>query len=109
MKLLTLSAACAAALALSFAGGAQASESVVTAKLQSPVAAKTKVIAGGAIFVCEADACVALEPTSQTFALAACKSIAKAAGPLTAFGSPARSLDADKLGTCNASAKMAAR
>ena len=109
MKLLTLSAACAAAFTLSFAGGAQASESIITAKLQNPVSAKTKVIAGGAIFACEADACVALEPTSQTYALAACKSVAKVAGPLAAFGSPARSLDADKLGACNASAKMAAR
>ena len=62
MKLQIL-AACAA-LATLTAGQALAADAI-TAKLSAPVAEKTKFIAGGAMFHCEADACVALAPTSH--------------------------------------------
>lgn len=101
MKLQTLAAACVAISFLS-AGAALAGEPV-TAKLQQPVAEKTKFIAGGAMFVCEADACVAAAPTSQTFAAATCKAVAAKVGPLASFQAR-KSLDADRLGDCNASA-----
>ncbi|MET0271708.1 MAG: hypothetical protein ABW360_01825 [Phenylobacterium sp.] len=98
MKLQIL-AACAA-LATFSAGAAFAGEPI-TAKLQSPVAEKTKFIAGGAMFVCEADACVALAPTSQTFATASCKTIAGKVGPVAAFGGR-KALDETRLADCNA-------
>jgi len=103
MKLQTLAAACAALVTLSVAGSAFA-ESAVTAKLQAPVAQKTKFIAGGAMFVCEGDTCVAQAPTSQTFAAATCKTIAKTVGAVASFGGERRTLDADKVGACNAAA-----
>lgn len=103
MKLQTLSAACAAVITLSFAGGAFAAD-VVTAKLQSPVAEKTKFIAGGAVFLCEADVCVASSPSSQTFASSTCKAVAKNVGAITAFGNAGKTLDAGKLDACNAGA-----
>ena len=82
MKLQIL-AACAA-LATLTAGQALAADAI-TAKLSAPVAAKTKFIAGGAMFNCEADTCVALAPTSQTFATATCKTIADKVGVVAAF------------------------
>jgi hypothetical protein len=97
MKLQIL-AACAALVTLS-AGAAFASDPI-TAKLQAPVAEKTKFIAGGAMFVCEADACVANAPTSQTFATAACKTIAGKVGPVAAFGGH-KVLDERRLADCN--------
>ena len=100
MKLQIL-AACAALLSLS-AAPALAGDAI-TAKLQSPVAAKVKFIAGGAIFNCEADTCVALAPTSTTFAAATCKTIADKVGPVSAFGG-LKSLSDDKLADCNAKA-----
>ncbi|MDO8799355.1 hypothetical protein [Phenylobacterium sp.] len=103
MKLHTLSAACAAVITLSFAGGAFAAEPV-TAKLTAPVAAKTKFIAGGAVFLCEADACVASAPSSQTFATSTCKAVAKNVGAIASFGVGGKTLDADKLSACNTSA-----
>jgi hypothetical protein len=103
MKLQTLSAACAAVITLSFAGGAFAAEPV-TAKLAAPVAEKTKFIAGGAVFLCEADACVASAPSSQTFAASTCKAVAKNVGAITSFGLNGKTLDADKLGACNTAA-----
>ena len=100
MKLQIL-AACAAlvtvAAAPAFAGDA------ITAKLATPVAAPVKFIAGGAMFKCEADACVALAPTSATFAAATCKVVAEKVGPVTAF-TQMKALADDKLADCNAKA-----
>lgn len=100
MKLQIL-AACAALVTLS-AGSALAGDPI-TAKLASPVAEKTKFIAGGAMFNCEADACVALAPTSQTFAASTCKAIADKVGVVASFEGR-KTLDADKLAGCNAKA-----
>ncbi|WP_296598198.1 hypothetical protein [Phenylobacterium sp.] len=98
MKLQFL-AACAALATLS-AGSALAGDAI-TAKLAAPVAAKTKFIAGGAMFNCDGDVCVAAAPTSQTFATATCKTIADKVGVVASFEGR-KTLDADKLADCNA-------
>ena len=100
MKLQIL-AACAA-LATFTAGQALAADTI-TAKLASPVAEKTKFIAGGAMFNCEGDTCIAAAPTSQTFATATCKTIADKVGVVASFGGR-KSLAEDKLADCNAKA-----
>ncbi|HKP79676.1 MAG TPA: hypothetical protein VJU34_11190 [Phenylobacterium sp.] len=104
MKLQIL-AACAALVALS-AGSAVAGESI-TVKLASPIAEKTKLIAGGAMFNCEADTCVAAAPASQTFAASTCKTIADKVGVVASFEGR-KPLGADKLASCNAKAVAAA-
>lgn len=101
MKIQTLVAACAAVAALSAAGSAFANDAVV-AKLTAPITGNAKFIAGGAVFICTGDTCVAAAPTSQTYAVAACKVVVKSAGPVASFTSSAKSLDADKLAACNA-------
>jgi hypothetical protein len=101
MKLRTLTAACAALVSLS-ATAALAAEPV-TAKLQQPLAQPTKFIAGGAMFVCEADACVANVPTSQTFSTATCKAVAAKTGAIVSFEGR-KALDEARLTECNASA-----
>ena len=98
MKLQIL-AACAA-LATLTAGQALAADAI-TAKLASPVAEKTKFIAGGAMFNCEANTCVAQAPTSQTFAIATCKTIADKVGVVASFEGR-KALDEGKLADCNA-------
>jgi hypothetical protein len=98
---LQILAACAAIATLS-AGAAFAAEPV-TAKLQSPVAAPVKFIAGGAIFTCDADACTATATTSQTFATSTCKAIAAKVGPVSSFEGR-KSLEADRLADCNGAA-----
>lgn len=100
MKLQIL-AACAAIMTLS-AAPALAAEPV-TVKLASPVAGATKFIAGAAMFVCEADACVAQAPMSQTFSTATCKAVADKVGVITSFEGR-RALDAGRLADCNAKA-----
>lgn len=102
MKLRTLAAACAAITTLT-AGQAAFAADAVTAKLQAPVAEKTKFIAGGAMFNCEGDTCVAAAPTSQTFATSTCKTIADKVGPVASFEGR-KSLAEDKLADCNAKA-----
>ena len=98
MKLLTLAAACAALVTLSAAPARAGDPSV--AKLQTPVSEKTKFIAGGAMFVCEGDACVAAAPQSTTFASSTCKTIASKVGPIASFGGY-KSMDDAKLADCN--------
>ena len=100
MKLQIL-AACAALV--TFSAGSALAGDPITAKLASPVADKTTFIAGGAMFNCEADACVALAPTSATFAGATCKTIADKVGVIASFEGR-KALDADKLASCNAKA-----
>jgi curli biogenesis system outer membrane secretion channel CsgG len=101
MKLLTLAAACAAVVTLSAAPAAPAfAAEPVTAKLQQPVAQPTKFIAGGAMFNCEADACVATATTSETFSSGACKAVAAKVGPIAAFTS-LKPMDEARLAACN--------
>jgi len=98
MKLITLAAACAAVFTLASAP-AFAAEPVI-AKLQTPVAQKVKFIAGGAMFVCEGDACIAQATTSATLGAATCKTIAGKVGPIAAFGGY-KSFDDARLSDCN--------
>lgn len=100
MKLQIL-AACAALA--TFAAGSALAGDTITAKLASPVAEKTKFIAGGAMFNCEGDTCVAAAPTSQTFAAATCKTIADKVGVVASFQGR-KALDEGRLADCNAKA-----
>lgn len=104
MKLHTLAAACAAIASLS-ATAAFASEPV-TAKLQAPVASPVKFIAGGAIFACDGDTCVASAATSQTFSAATCKAVAAKVGAVASFESR-KALDDARLAQCNTAAANA--
>jgi hypothetical protein len=106
MKLQTLAAACAVVVSLTTAQAAFAGDAI-TAKLQQPVAEKTKLIAGGAVFLCEADACVAQTPSSQTFATGACKAIASKVGAIASFGDARKQLEAGRLTDCNTVARAA--
>jgi hypothetical protein len=99
MKLQTLAAACAA-LATFSAAPAFASE-IVTAKLQQPVAAKTKFIAGGAMFNCDGDQCVASAPVTTTYSPATCRAIAAKVGPVAAFTDGRKEYTTERLATCN--------
>jgi hypothetical protein len=101
MKLRLFAAACAALFSLS-ATAALASDPV-TAKLEQPVAQPVKFIAGGAVFVCENDACVARAAMSDTYSLDTCKVVAAKMGAVAAF-SDTRAFNAQRLAACNASA-----
>lgn len=101
MKLQTLAAV--AALAVSFAATSALADGTVTATLKTPVAAKTKVLAGGAVFTCEGTTCTALSVSDRTVTTAGCKALVKAVGPVASLGG-AKSLSDDNLAKCNAGA-----
>jgi len=101
MKRLTTAAACAAIATLT-ATAAFASEPV-TAKLAQPLAQPMKFIAGGAVFDCADDACIARAATSETFSTATCKQVAAKVGAVAAFTS-LRTMDDQRLAACNATA-----
>jgi hypothetical protein len=101
MKLHTLAAACAAFVSLS-ATAALAAEPV-TVKLQAPVAQPVKFIAGGAIFNCDGDTCVANATTSSTFGADTCKTVASKVGAVATFNGR-KALDEARLAQCNTAA-----
>jgi hypothetical protein len=92
-----------AALALSTS--AFAASGPVIVKLSAPLAAPTKVVAGGAIFSCAGDTCVATNPSSGTADFNTCKIVVHSVGPATSFGVAGAALAADRLAACNESAK----
>ena len=98
MKLRTLAAA--AILSASFAAPAFAAGAISVA-LQAPVAAKTKVVAGGAVFSCVEATCVAANAPSRALTAATCKAIVKEVGAVTAFNGERKSLAAEDLARCN--------
>jgi hypothetical protein len=103
MKLRSL-AAVAALTTVMFAGSAFADGRIAVA-LDQPLAAKTKVVAGGAVFVCEGAECVSAQAPSRALTAVACKALAKEVGRVAAFGGDTKSLDADDLTRCNVAAK----
>jgi hypothetical protein len=103
MKLQTLAAACVAAAAFSTAAFAA---EPVTAKLAQPVAQPTKFIAGGAVFNCEGDTCVAGATTSGTYAVDTCKVVAAKVGAVATF-TGRHSFDDARLAQCNVAAAKA--
>jgi hypothetical protein len=104
MTFKTLAAACAAVCALS-ATGALAAEPI-TVKLSAPVAQPVKLIAGGAMFDCQGDACVAQATMSGTYATDTCKAIAAKVGQVAAFEGR-RTFDNARLADCNTVAAKA--
>ena len=98
MKLRTL--AVAAILSAFFAAPAFAAGNISVA-LQAPVAAKTKIVAGGAVFSCVEATCVATNAPSRALTAATCKAIVKEVGAVTAFAGDRKSLAAEDLARCN--------
>lgn len=94
----------AAVISLSFAGAAFA-DGKVSASLATPVAAKIKVVAAGALFVCEGSTCVASSAQGRTVTVSGCKELVKAVGAVTAFSNGKRAIEGEALANCNAVAK----
>src|SRR4051812_33154461 len=91
--------------AMALSSSALAASGPVVVKLAAPLAAPTKVIAGGAIFSCAGDTCVATNPSSGTADFGTCKIVVHSVGAATSFGTATAPLAADRLATCNESAK----
>lgn len=107
MKLQSLAAVAALSVSMSLFAGAAFADGRIAVALENPLAAKTKVVAGGAVFVCEGAECVSTAAPSRALTAVSCKALAKEVGRVAAFGGDTKSLDADDLTRCNASAKGA--
>ncbi len=107
MKLQTLALAATLSLGLSAVlGGAALADGQLNAALRAP-AAKTKVVAGGAVWTCDGAACVAAAAPSRAFSAAGCKALVKEVGPVAAVGAEARQLDGADLAKCNGETAVA--
>lgn len=96
MKLQVLAAA--AALSLAFGGVSFAGDGKIVVSLKAPVAAKTKIVAGGAVFNCEGTTCVAAAAPARTDTAKGCKALSKEVGEVVSFGS----LGSEDLVKCGA-------
>jgi hypothetical protein len=93
-----------AAVACLAAGSALAAEPVV-GKLATPLKSRVVTVAGGGVFSCEADTCIANTPGADSNTLRACRDVARLTGAFVSFGTASRPLPAEKLTVCNTSAK----
>ncbi len=102
---LRLATACALAT-ISLAGSAFA-EARISATLEAPQSARSKLIAAHAVFVCQDASCVAGIAPDDALSVSGCKDLAKRVGRLSAYGDQRRTLSAEQLATCNAAAAPA--
>lgn len=96
--------AAAAVLTLVVSAPAFAAGGKISVTLQSPVAEKTKVIAGGAVFACEGATCIAASAPDRALTARSCKTLVKEVGAVAAFEGERRALDAAALAACNGAA-----
>lgn len=97
----------AAALALALSGPAFAADGKVTVSLCAPLAAKTKIVALGAVFACEGETCIAWGAPEAAVSAFACKTLAREAGPVASVEGRGRTLGADDIARCNLAAAQA--
>jgi hypothetical protein len=98
-----VAAAFAALCAVSFASSALAEP--VIAKLQTPVASATRPVASDSVYECLGDICAARAGWETAGGMRGCRDLARQVGAVTAFGTGAKQLTADKLTECNQSAR----
>jgi hypothetical protein len=91
----------AAALTLAVTTAAHAEGSFATASLATPVAKTTQVIAGGAVWTCEGDACRAPATSDRTLSVSSCKQLVREVGPVKTYGVDKHALSTDELTRCD--------
>ena len=89
------------ALAALAAASAAVADGPVSATLQAPIGKATEAVAGGAVFACKADTCVAESDTSQLDEMGMCRDIVRQLGAVSKFGS----MSAANVTKCNGSAR----
>jgi hypothetical protein len=89
------------AAGLSLMAGSAFAQDGGVATLQSPLAKPVEVIAGDGYWNCAASSCTAGGATDQSLTVSACKTIVKAAGPVSSFKVGSGVLPDKLLAKCN--------
>ncbi len=98
--------ALAAAFTIASAGVALA-DAPMTAALQAPLDKPTQIIAGGAVWRCEASACSAAAGGERAASVSACHELGEEVGPMAAYGPQGQPFGARELTRCNVGLKPA--
>jgi hypothetical protein len=98
MKLQTL----VLAAVISALAGAALADGPGLATLQNPLAKPISIIAGDGIWTCQGENCATGSASGQSLTIEACRTIVKAAGPVTAYAVDGSSLRPTPLARCNA-------
>jgi hypothetical protein len=94
----------ALAAALSASAGSALADGRAEAALKTPLANPVTVMAGEAFWTCQRLTCVAEPASDQVLTVSACKTLVKAAGPITAYAIDRQTLPANLLAKCNTAA-----
>ncbi len=98
------SAALAALMTVSLAGVADARERTFVARLAQPLAERVQVVADGALWTCEADACHA-QVNQGAATQPGCRTLAREVGTLLSYGSETAPISDTRLSSCNEAAR----
>ena len=88
-------------MAFSALAGAALADGRAEATLQSPISKPVTVMAGEAFWNCKDSACVAEPASEQVLTVSACKTLVKAAGPISAYTIDRQALPANLIAKCN--------
>ena len=91
----------AASLTLAVTSAAHADAAFANASLAKPVAKTTQVIAGGAVWTCEGDACRAPATSDRTRSVSSCKALVREVGPVKSYGVEKQTLTTEELTRCD--------
>ncbi len=92
----------AAVFGFGMTGSAFARDQVFTARLATPVAERTEVIAENTLWRCDADSCQAVARHAAT--VRTCRQFVREAGPVLAYGAAGDELTEEELARCNGDA-----
>ena len=84
-----------------FTTSAFAQDQVFTAKLATPVAARTHVVADNAVWTCEGDTCQAVAHHASS--VHDCRLLVRRTGPVTSYGPVNATLSDEDIARCNGS------
>ena len=97
------------AAGLSLMAGSAFADGGGVATLQSPIAKPIELIARDGYWNCAASSCTAGGATDQSLSVSACKTIVKAAGPVTSFKVGSGALPDKLLAKCNGTPAVASK
>ncbi len=90
------------AAAITAVAGVAIAKTPVVVKLETPKAEQTRIIANGAVFMCEGDTCTAV--MTRAVNARTCGEVAEQVGRIVQFSGEGRSVTGADLDRCNAKA-----
>src|SRR5262245_5563297 len=93
-----------AALAAAAVASQAAAIETISAKLEAPLAAAKRPVAGGEVWACSGDTCTA-QRGARVMTVMGCRELAREVGAVSTYGNDKKSFSAEQLASCNVRVK----